>query len=139
VGDVVHARKVHRNDALPVVGADVLERLPRAGPARVVHEDVHGAELVEGRLRERPDRVAVGDVALDREYRPREVGPVQFVGDGLDIRSGARTHDDVGTVGDERLGDGAADAAGGAGDDCPRAGDTRSVANRIRLRYPVSN
>ena len=103
------------NDLVEVLLGDLLERrhLVDAG---VVDQDVEMAVSLDGGVDDGLGVGGLGDVALDGD------GLAAGGGDGLDDLVGAGlaggvVDDDGRAVGGQRLGDGGADALGGAGDD----------------------
>ena len=85
--------------------------------AGVVDEDVRAAELLLDAVGRGDDRVAVGDVGLDRDRAVAEL-----VGQGVDAVGAAREQRDAVAVGGQRAGGRLADARRGAGDDGDAAG-----------------
>src|SRR5581483_374212 len=65
---VEHAVQVHRDAALPVLGADVLHLGGRAGDAGVVHQDVEPAEVLLRLLEQPLDVRQARDIGADAEY-----------------------------------------------------------------------
>ena len=72
LGAVEAAGQVDAQVALPQLGALVVELADVVERARVVHEDVDGAELLDRPRDRRSDLLAVGDVAADGERSPPE-------------------------------------------------------------------
>ena len=116
-GAVDDAPEVHVDDPAPV-GLGEVGDAPERADARVVDDDVDGAEALHRRVGEGLDAAAVADVGLDGERAEVVGGPVQ------------RRHLDVA---DHELRAGRGQAAGDAQPDARRAaGDHRNLAVQIR-------
>src|SRR5256884_6763380 len=106
---IEHAVQVHRDAAVPVLRADVLDPGGRSGYAGVVHQHVEAAEL-----------------ALDVAEKAVDVGELRHVGDGVRdvaLLEGFFIHItdmDAGAMVDEGLRDDPADACAARGDQHPQ-------------------
>jgi hypothetical protein len=110
-----HATEVDRHQAVPLRRRDRVGRLDRLLDARVVEGDIQAAEALDGRVERRPQLVVVGHVAGHRQRlaaglldQPRRLAVAVLRNIG---------HGDRRTLGGERQGGGAADAARRAGDE----------------------
>jgi hypothetical protein len=140
VGDELIEEHLGRRDRAEQVGLDhpavVVEELggerSEQHQAGVVDQDVGAAEVVLDALRGGDDRVAIGDVGLDRDGAVAE-----FVGQRLDAIQAPGQQRDAMAVGRQRAGGGLADARRGAGDDRDAAGGVLSAHGGVLGRVEV--
>ena len=109
-----HTEEIHLKHLLPFVGRELPRLLVRARDAGVVHEDVHAAECVEGRVSGGHHGVGLRQVHDRGVNGPRSGERFRGRTERLDIAvpQAARR-----AGGEEALRDGEANAARAAGDD----------------------
>ena len=136
---VVDAAQIGVHGAIPGLGREFVERQLRFHDAGVVDEDIEAVKGALDAVGEGCDRGEIGDIALDDGALMAVV--LNGGGGGFESGAGTAAEDGAGSEFGQLAGDGCADAAACAGDDCDLPRDrlvalsvmTDSMENQVGL------